>query len=242
MFQLDLSLRSLKRLLIQSPLYKLSAGMTAGLLPIAYSFKFAQWFHESDVSHRLLHLDSEFEYDNRYALYGALAEEFSLDREPIQYLEFGVATGCSLRWWTDHSSNSSSRFVGFDTFDGLPERWGRFPQGAFATGGEVPEIQDSRCSFRKGLFHETLPPFLQGLPESSARSVIHMDADLYGSTLFVLVTLAPRLKPGDLLIFDEFADVMNEFRALLDLGRSFPLKLRLIRAVNWGGNIALAVE
>jgi len=242
MFQLDHSFRSLKLLLLQSPLHRLSMAMTAGLLPIAYSLKFAQWFHENDVSHRLLQLDSEFGYDNRYALYGALTKEFSLDREPIQYLEFGVATGCSIRWWTEHNSNADSRFVGFDTFDGLPERWGRFPQGAFTTGGEVPKIEDLRCTYQKGLFHETLPAFLHDLPASSTRTIVHMDADLYGSTLFVLVTLAPRLKAGDLLIFDEFADVMNEFRALLDLGRSFPLKLRLIRAVNWGGKVALAVE
>lgn len=68
-----------------------------------------------------------------------------------------------------------------------------------------------------------------------------MDADLYSSTLFVLVTIAPMLKAGDIIIFDEFADVMNEFRALLDVMSCIPLKLTVIGAVNWGNKVAFAV-
>ena len=207
-----------------------------------YSAKFAQWFHENDLPRLHLNSRSPFDYQNRYALYDALSQEFSLARNAIHYLEFGVATGASFRWWAEHNTNDASRFVGFDTFRGLPEKWGTFPQGAFSTDGTAPDIGDSRCSFRVGLFHETLPSFMQSFPFDDARTVIHMDADLYGSTVFVLVTLAPRLKAGDILIFDEFADVMNEFRALLDVCRSFPLKLRLARAANWGGHVAFTVQ
>lgn len=242
MFQFENPVRLLKLLLVRSPLYRVFAGATAGLLPFAYSVKYAQWFHENDVPHHLVSSESPFDYDNRYSLYQALTEELALDRDPIQYLEFGVASGCSLRWWTEHNRNPASRFIGFDTFDGLPESWGRFPKGAFATDGQAPGIDDARCSYRKGLFHETLPEVVRAFPFDAARTVLHMDADLYGSTLLVLVTLAPKLKAGDVVIFDEFADVMNEFRALLDLRRSFPLNLRLIRAANWGGKVALAVE
>lgn len=104
-----------------------------------------------------------------------------------------------------------------------------------------PPLKDSRCKFECGLFTETVPGFTQTFAFSAARTVVHMDADLYSSTLFVLVTIAPMLKAGDIIIFDEFADVMNEFRALLDVMSCIPLKLTVIGAVNWGNKVAFAV-
>ena len=233
--------RFLKLLLVRSPLYRLIEPPASKLLPAIYSARFARWFHENDVAGRHRSSSNEFDYSNRYALYDALCQEFSLARDPIHYLEFGVASGASFRWWAEHNANPASLLVGFDTFQGLPEQWGRFPRGAFATEGRPPDISDPRCSYQTGLFHETLPAFIQNFPFATARTVVHMDADLYGSTVFVLVTLGPRLKAGDLLIFDEFADVMNEFRALQDVMRSLPLQLKLARSVNWGGHVALIV-
>jgi O-methyltransferase len=236
------SLRHFSVLLVRSPLHRWTTLPAAALLPAAYAVKYAAWFHENDVHRRLVPTPTPFGYENRYALYETLVDELSLSHEPLRYLEFGVASGASLSWWVGHNHHADSRFVGFDTFEGLPEDWGRIPQGAFSTHGQVPEIDDARCSYRCGLFHETLPRFLLEAPTSSSRTILHLDADLYGPTLFVLVTMAPRLRPGDLLIFDEFADVMNEFRALQDLGRSFPLKLRLLRAVNWGNKVVFEVQ
>jgi O-methyltransferase len=232
----------LKLLLVRSPLHRLAAAPAAWLLRMVYRVKFAEWFHENDVPRLHLRTESRFDYQNRYALFDALCQELPLAQNPINYLEFGVATGASFRWWAEHNANIGSRFVGFDTFLGLPEKWGRFPQGAFATEGKAPDIPDSRCSYRIGPFRETLPPFAQSFSFADARTVVHLDADLYGSTVLALVTLAPRLKAGDILIFDEFADVLNEFRALLDVCRSFPLKLRLLRVANWGANVAFALE
>ena len=45
-----------------------------------------------------------------------LAYEAGCSTEPINYLEFGVYTGESLRKWTALSNNTDSRFYGFDSF------------------------------------------------------------------------------------------------------------------------------
>ena len=40
-----------------------------------------------------------------------------------------------------------------------------------------------------------------------------MDADLYSSTLYVLTMLAPYLKAGDIVMFDEFTVPRHEYLA-----------------------------
>src|SRR5581483_4312670 len=77
---------------------------------------------------------------------------------PIDYLEFGVYRGESIRQWSTLSHNKCSRFFGFDSFEGLPESW-RSTQGRghFNTNGNFPQIDDSRVHFIKGWFDTTVP-------------------------------------------------------------------------------------
>ena len=72
------------------------------------------------------------DYNKRYQLY-----EHALKSENLQafdYLEFGVASGLSLKWWLNNNLHSESRFFGFDTFTGLPEDWGPYKKGAMNFG------------------------------------------------------------------------------------------------------------
>ncbi len=164
---------------------------------------------------------------------GAYAHVFSEEKldSPIDYLEFGVWQGRSLRWWLEHNRHPDSRFFGFDTFEGLPEKWEFGGKGQFSTRGEPPAIPDSRCHFEVGLFQNTLPAFLRSY-ENSRRKVINLDADLYSSTLFVLLSLAPFLQKGDILIFDEFMSFEHEFRAFMDFLSAYPLRFTAV-ARNW---------
>ena len=61
----------------------------------------------------------------------------------------------------EKNKNPGSQFTGFDTFTGLPEDWNfRYQKGHFSTEGKTPDIHDSRCSFEKGLFQDTLEKFV----------------------------------------------------------------------------------
>jgi hypothetical protein len=134
----------------------------------------------------------------------------------IDFLEFGVYTGNSIRFWSKINRDPHSRFIGFDSFEGLPENWTKkVTKGAFYVGGAVPQIDDERISFVTGWFQNTLPGFLnEFMPRS--RLIVHNDSDLYSSTLFTLASLHRFLVPGTVIIFDEYSSAMHEFRAFAD--------------------------
>ena len=169
---------------------------------------------------------------DKYALYDYLCARVLGAEEPIDYLEFGVYRGATMRGWLERSSSSMSRFYGFDSFEGLPESWGNsFAAGHFATNGELPEIDDPRVTFVKGWFQETLRPFLATFQPRS-RLVINNDSDLYSSTLFCLTQLDAIITPGTVLIFDEFSTPLHEFRAFEDYCSAYQRQMRPIAVVS----------
>lgn len=93
-----------------------------------------------------------------------------------------------ILYWIQHNADRDSRFVGFDTFTGLPEDWGLTKKGSFSTNGLLPSVNDGRCFFVKGLFQNTLGEWLKSA-NLSRRLVVHLDADLYSSTSYVLTKL-----------------------------------------------------
>lgn len=173
---------------------------------------------------------SKWDYNKRYPMYKWVIEKENLTG-PINYLEFGVASGKSFDWFMTQNSHTESRFYGFDTFDGLPEDWGTFKKGAFSNNNEMPPIKDFRGKFLKGLFQQTLPSFLTEL-DNSRRNVLMMDADLWSATLYALTSLAPFLKKGDIIFFDEFVVPTHEFKAFLDFTQSYYINLELVAAAN----------
>jgi O-methyltransferase len=200
---------------------------------LGYRSRFLAWTEKFQPEKRI-----EGGYERRLELH-----EYVFEREqltgPILYLEFGVFQGESLRWWLAHNRHPESRFVGFDSFEGLPEDWrdGR-EKGAFAVGGKPPEIDDSRCSFEVGWFNNTVMTFVQK-QSFDKRLVLHLDADLYSSTLLVLFALADKLRANDILIFDEFCDVRQEFRAWIDFLSAYPRKYEVLGMVGNFGKVAI---
>lgn len=134
----------------------------------------------------------------------------------ILFLEFGVHQGASIRQWAGLNRNPDSRFVGFDSFVGLPEDWRGRKAGYFDTGGKAPEVADPRVSFVKGWFNESLPGALETLlpVPDGCQVVVHVDADLHSAALYLLTILGQRLGSFPVL-FDEYG--AGEARALRDV-------------------------
>ncbi len=166
-------------------------------------------------------------FDRREEIYDWL--ELEICAGPIDYLEFGVSAGDSIRYWSLLNQHPQSRFIGFDSFEGLPEPWGDRKRGAYGTGGSPPHCDDPRVQFVKGLFQELLESFLREF-RSRSQLVVHADADLYASTLYVLTRIDPLLGPGSIVIFDEFGDVQHEFRAFEDYCAAYCKSWRVVAA------------
>jgi O-methyltransferase len=145
----------------------------------------------------------------------------------VLYLEFGVAGGASMRYWSEQLTHSESLLHGFDSFEGLPEAGGPWSKGQFDAGGLVPQIADSRVRFFKGWFDQVLPGYN---PPPHDVLVINMDADLYSSTIYVLRTLRPYMKPGVYVYFDELNHIEHEADAFDEFIRESGLHFKVVSA------------
>jgi O-methyltransferase len=182
------------------------------------------------------------DYPKRLVLFDRVSDAYGLAQKEILYLEFGVASGSSFFWWMKKNTHPGSCFRGFDTFEGLPEDWGGFKKGAMAFN--QTEVNDGRAEFVRGIFQDSLFPFIESNKAllQTRPKIIHMDADLFSSTIFVLSQLYPYLKKGDLIFFDEFNVANHEFLAFKIFTESFYIKLRPIAAVNNFYQTAFIVE
>lgn len=210
--------------------------ISSTLEKLAFWVRFSHWCGQHGAYDFRRH-----SYGERPAYFEKIVADEGLQDAAFDFLEFGVYQGESLRWWRDHAINPKTRFVGFDTFAGLPADWNGKKAGFFTTAGQIPNMQDRRFSFEVGLFQETLPIFLQSFHRRE-RLIIHLDADLYSSTLFVLMTLGPLLQTGDLLLFDEFSSVTHEFRALRDFVSCFPIDYELAYATGDFNKVCLRIQ
>lgn len=163
-------------------------------------------------------IDEKIAVKDRIDLHQLLSAEYIKPTEKIHFLEFGVFRGQTFKIWVDNNKNPESIFVGFDTFTGLPEDWGKIKKGSFSVQGNLPDINDPRVAFEVGLIQDKLPGYL-GKISKGERKVIHIDVDLYNATLYTLFFLQPFREKGDIIIFDDFFTITKasfEFHAFLD--------------------------
>jgi len=126
-----------------------------------------------------------------------------------QILEFGTATGRTLNqfahWLPQHT------VVGFDSWQGLPEQFNDLPPGHFAQ--PLPPVLPN-CKLVQGWFGSRPPQDRSGIPENTAEfysrtnsaplALLHIDADLYSSTHTVLTAFADHIRPGTVILFNEY--------------------------------------
>lgn len=138
--------------------------------------------------------------------------EASCSREEVMQIAFNAAKLegiiCEFGVYRGHSLNEIAKYYsknevhGFDTFTGLPEFWrDGFPEGAFDVTSQKLFFEKN-CVLHKGLFDETLPIFLNQV--EGVAKFIHIDCDLYSSTISALQKLASRICVGTVIVFDEY--------------------------------------
>ena len=85
--------------------------------------------------------------------------------------------------------------------------------GAFGKEG-IPDVEPN-VELHAGWFDDTLPAFLASHPGDVA--LVHIASDIYSSAKTILDNLAPRIRPGSIIVFNEYFNYPNwkqhEFRA-----------------------------
>jgi hypothetical protein len=149
--------------------------------------------------------------------YGAIAlvEFHDFKRGGGIIAEFGVWKGESINFFAKNCPRA--KVFGFDSFEGLEEDWYgfRIQKGFFNMNGQLPKCE-SNVTLVKGWFEDTLPKFCEELQQEIIL-LLHMDADTYKPTAYVLNSLLSNLGRGTIVIFDEYFGYPNfrqhEFKA-----------------------------
>jgi O-methyltransferase len=233
-------IRKIKALFFRLKLHIFFKPFEGLLLNISYLSKLSDWISKTPKGKFNDFYNKKVKYENRFQLHEFVINEEIKD-QAIDYFEFGVATGIAFKWWVEKNKNPESRFYGFDVFTGLPEDFGVMKKSHYNTQGSTPKIDDTRVNFIRGLFQDSLPGFLKAY-ESKNRKVIHMDADLYTSTLFVLTRLLPLLNKEDIIIFDEFGVPTHEFKAFDEIVSAYKLNYEFLGAINNYLQIAIKIK
>ncbi len=136
------------------------------------------------------------------------------------YLEFGLFRGYTF-WYAQQAANragnSSMRFFGFDSFEGLPKVEGPDRDAAIFFSGDfrctVDEVKNQlsehgfdwdRATLVKGYFDASLTADVKKTHAIESAALVMIDCDLYQSTVPVLGFLADILQDGTILIFDDW--------------------------------------
>jgi predicted O-methyltransferase YrrM len=112
--------------------------------------------------------------------------------------EFGVFMGSSINFI---AKATTKPVFGFDSFEGLPERWRDGCDKGFFAVPRIPKVREN-VTLIKGLFHETIPVFLN--QNAGTMGFLHIDSDLYSSAKTVFDFLGARLRPGTVIVFDDY--------------------------------------
>ncbi|BAI75710.1 hypothetical protein AZL_c04170 (plasmid) [Azospirillum sp. B510] len=159
---------------------------------------------------------------------------------PGLVLEFGVRRGTSL----NHIAEVAGQEVhGFDSFEGLPEGWVNSPRGVLTTGSQLPPVRDN-ARLHVGWFEDSLPPFLATHPEPVR--FVNVDSDIYASARTVLTALADRIRPGTVIVFDEYIGNLSwrddEYRAFQEFSVENTVRYEYFAASPYTKQVALIIR
>lgn len=180
-------------------------------------------------------------FENDYELHNWVPSQLNDDlRKTGLVLEFGVATGRTLNHFGRILPEKTIH--GFDGFDGLPEDWtSRMRKGFFARSA-LPRVRNN-CQLVVGWFDQTLPDFVKQYKDPIA--FLHVDCDLYSSTVTILNNLKSQIVPGTVIVFDEYINYpgwqLDEFKAWQEFVVKHKVKYEYIGRVSKHQKVAVRV-
>lgn len=143
--------------------------------------------------------DCRVDVDRRNRLADAALRTMRL---PGEMAEVGVYRGGSATVISEVCPDKTLHL--FDTFTGIPENdlHGRHRAGDFSECN-IEEVRQAlagrNVEFHQGLFPNTTAGFAD-----RPFSLVHIDADIYQSTLAAIDYFAPRMVAGGIMVFDDF--------------------------------------
>lgn len=229
----------------------LQRGLRGGLLARAYRKVLHSWYlndlafdvrlaaKREAVAYVIEHMQGAMMLRDRFALL-----RFALARAPAEGLvmEFGVEKGLSINCL----ANATQRTVhGFDSFQGLPDDWSgtSSPRGTFDRRGALPKVPGN-ARLHVGWFDETLPKFLAETAETVA--LLHVDCDIYSSTKTIFSCLTDRIRPGTVIVFDEYFNYpgwrQHEYKAFQEFVAETGGAYRYLGYAGEKGHVAVVME
>lgn len=210
-------------------------GVIAALFPPSLRLARSRLIHwmRQDTSH--------FERVERSAFFRQAFRTLAFNGIRGDYAEFGC---CGAQTFAlAHSEirkNSLARHMwAFDSFEGLPPPRNDRDAHPMWVGGDMAisldlfqricdahRIRRDAYTIVQGYFDRTLDATADG-QRPTAIALAYIDCDLYSSTLDVLAFLAPRLRHGMILAFDDYycwsdTRVSGQRLALLELAEAWP--------------------
>ncbi len=140
-------------------------------------------------------------------------------RELGDYLEFGVYQGSSMTCMYRAATAlglDQMRFIGFDSFDGMPEQANYEDENAWRAGEyrsslsytkeylNYQGVDMSRVSLIKGWFDDTCNPATVQQHNIQKAAVINIDCDIYSSTKTALEFCKPFIQDDIVIFFDDW--------------------------------------
>ena len=147
-----------------------------------------------------------------------------------EWAEFGTYKGVTANWMLPYLPEDGTLHL-FDSYKGLSRSWSGLPKGSFKT--EPPVFTDPRVVMHNGWFEDTV-----SVLADRTLSFIHIDCDLYESTLDVLWQLPP-LRQGTIILFDEYAHTLggkpvdDEHRAFTEWAADNDILYRYLWRTGW---------
>lgn len=139
--------------------------------------------------------------------------------------EFGVASGVATKTILKMPySKNCLRWNGFDTFYGLPTKWGDLPKGAFSTNGTPPRIANTLVRWHIGNIEQTCER-IREFDFLDKNFLVIFDFDLYDATKAAWDVIKNYLKPGDIVYFDEAYEA-DEAKIINEINSSKRISLR----------------